>query len=391
MTVVAAAALVLTSGCQSTSKAPSVAQQAASVQGSAPAVSVSPSAPATPAVITLEPAGGAPVRADQAVTVSVAGGSLTSVSVTSSAGAKLAGSVEGSQWRLTDPLAPGQTYKLTATAQGGDGVPVTKAATFSTKQADGLVSTTLIPGDDWDVGVGMPVIVVFSRAVKNKAAAEKGLIVEATPATEGAWRWFSATEVHWRPKSYWTPGTAVKVTAAMSNVEVAPGLWGKRTTTAKFTVGRSQILTVDVAAHNMTVNRDGKMIRTIPVTTGKAGYRTRGGIKVIMDRESQVRMDAATLGRDKNDPEYYNLLVNWALRLTYSGEFLHSAPWSVGSQGRANVSHGCTGMSPTNAKWLYDNSKIGDVVVYKNSTRPLEWGNGYTEWNMSFDKYASGA
>ena len=101
-------------------------------------------------------------------------------------------------------------------------------------------------------------------------------------------------------------------------------------------------------------------------------------------------MDAATAGTDPKDPNYYNLTVHWALRLTYSGEFLHAAPWSVAAQGHANVSHGCTGMSDANAKWIFDHSQIGDVVVFTGSKRPLEWGNGYTVWNTSFADWASG-
>ena len=175
-----------------------------------------------------------------------------------------------------------------------------------------------------------------------------------------------------------------------SSVEVRPGVWGSRTTTSTFRIGAAQISTVDMRTHTLTVRRSGKIIKVIPVTTGKAGFRTRTGIKVIMSREAQVSMDAATTGTDPKDPDYYNLIVRWALRLTYSGEFLHAAPWSVGSQGRANVSHGCTGMSDAQARWMYDYSKIGDVVVYTGGTRALERGNGYTGWNMPFAKWAAG-
>ena len=155
--------------------------------------------------------------------------------------------------------------------------------------------------------------------------------------------------MQWRPKDYWPAGTKVKVTAAVGGVEFSPGVWGRRTVTSAFSIGARQISTVDIAKHTLTVTRNGKVIKVIPVTTGmtnsKPTFPTRGGIKVIMSREASVRMDAATTGTDPKDPNYYNLTVHWALRLTYSGEFLHAAPWSVASQGKANVSHGCTGMS----------------------------------------------
>ncbi|MFN8078831.1 MAG: Ig-like domain-containing protein [Kineosporiaceae bacterium] len=393
----AAAALILavgTSACQPASKtaAGDGAKGSASSSGASTVAGASASATTEPAALNLSPASGSTeVRPDRPVTVDVVHGRISRVRLTTKDGKQLKGEIAGSSWRLTDALAPGTTYTLSALGAGEDGTPVSSTSTFTTLRANRLVSTTLIPGDDWTVGVGMPVIVVFSQPVKNKKAAESALTVTSTPSVEGAWRWFSSTEVHWRPKEYWPSGTKVNVVAAMSKVELADGVWGKRTTTSTFTVGRSQILTVDTARHSLTVRQGDKVVRSIPVTTGKAGFRTRNGIKVIMSRESQVRMDAATLGKDKSDPEYYNLLVNWALRLTYSGEFLHAAPWSVGSQGRANVSHGCTGMSTANARWLYDNSLVGDVVVYTGSARALEWGNGYTEWNMSFDKYAAGA
>jgi lipoprotein-anchoring transpeptidase ErfK/SrfK len=238
-----------------------------------------------------------------------------------------------------------------------------------------------MPGDDWTVGVGMPVVVSFTSPVTNRSAAEKALTVTSTPAVKGAWRWITSTQAQWRPKNYWPADTKVKVTAAMGGVELSSGVWGRRTVTSTFSIGARQISTVDIAKHTLTVTRNGS----------KPTFPTRGGIKVIMSREASVHMDAATTGTDPKDPNYYNLTVKWALRLTYSGEFLHAAPWSVGQQGRANVSHGCTGMSDANAKWMYDHSQVGDVVVYVNSKRPLEWGNGYTAWNKSFDDWAKGA
>jgi len=179
------------------------------------------------------------------------------------------------------------------------------------------------------------------------------------------------------------------VTADLAAVELSPGVWGTDSGTATFEVGSAMVSTVDVANHTMTVRRDGEVLRTIPITTGKDDFETRRGTKVIMTRESTHRMDAATTGIAQDDPEYYDLVVEYVMRLTWSGEFLHAAPWSVGSQGSANVSHGCTGMSTADAKWLFERSKVGDVVEFVGSDRSLEWGNGYTAWNMSFEDWGS--
>jgi len=352
-----------------------------------------PSASPTPVkpTLSISPASSTtPVRADRPVSVSLVNGKLNSVRLTDKAGKQVGGSVDATgTWRNTQPLSAGTSYTVTASAIGEDGEAVQQTSTFTTVKATRLVNTTLIPGDDWKVGVGMPVIVVFSQPVKNKDAALAALKVQSTPSVTGGWRWFSDTEAHYRPKDYWAPGTKVQVTASTSGTELAKGQWGKRTVTTKFEIGSDQRMTVNMAKHTMTFTRDGKTVRTMPVTTGKPGFSTRNGIKVVMDRESQVTMDAATTGIDSTDPDYYNLKVNWAMRLTWSGEYFHAAPWSVGSQGRANVSHGCTGLSTANAKWLYDNVQIGDVAVFSGGSRSLEQGNGYTDWNLPFSAYTA--
>jgi lipoprotein-anchoring transpeptidase ErfK/SrfK len=345
--------------------------------------------------ISVSPADGArSVRPDTPVVVSVKGGAVTSAKLVSSDGENLQGAVDDSGgWRSSEALKPGARYTLTVTAAGSAGT-ATRTTSFRTLVPTAYNRTTVVPGDDWDVGVGMPVVVTFTSPVTNKDAAVKALSVTSTPRVTGAWRWMSDREVQYRPESYWPSGAKVSVKAATGGVELSPGVWGRKTVTTSFTVGRSQISTVDVNAHTLTVRQNGKVIRTIPVTTGmtnsKPTFVTRGGIKVIMSREASVRMDAASTGTDPKDPNYYNLVVHWALRLTWSGEFLHAAPWSVASQGHANVSHGCTGMSDANAKWMFDNSKVGDVVVFVGSKRPLEWGNGYTVWNRSFSDWAKG-
>jgi len=365
-----------------------------SAQSGRSSVTATSAASQAPAVAVAPADGSRSVRPDAPVVVTVHRGAVKSADLVTADGQHVRGRIDGSGgWQATDSLKPATTYTLHVTAKNDSGLSTSKTSSFTTLTPKAYNRVVLVPGDDWNVGVGMPVVATFGQPVANKDAAEKALTVTSTPSVKGAWRWISSSEAQWRPQKYWPSGTKVKVTAAVGGVELSSGVWGRRTVTSSFTVGHAQISTVDVTKDTLTVRRDGKVIKVIPVTTGmtnsKPGFVTRGGIKVIMSREASVRMDAASTGTDPKDPNYYNLVVRWALRLTYSGEFLHAAPWSVASQGRANVSHGCTGMSDANAKWMYDNSQIGDVVEFVGSKRPLEPGNGYTAWNMPFSDWAA--
>lgn len=349
-----------------------------------------------PAVAFSPESGATQVRPDAQIVITAAQGRLDSVNVRTSSGKTLAGQLEpdGSVWRSSGILATATDYTATAVATTKDGEHKTETSTFTTLKPKATLGVEAItPGDNWTVGVGMPIMIQFAGAVQNREAVESRLTVTTTPVVEGAWHWMNSRQVWWRPKVYWPSGTKVQMTAAINGAEVSEGVWGRRTYSTKFTVGSAIVSTVDVNRHTLTVTKDGKFVRTLPVTTGlpTPKYRTRNGIKVVMDKKPEETMDAASTGTEKDDPEYYNLKVKWAMRLTWSGEYTHAAPWSVGQQGRANVSHGCTGMSTANAKWLYDFSKIGDVIVYKNSPRPLEPGNGYTAWEYSWPKWVAGS
>jgi lipoprotein-anchoring transpeptidase ErfK/SrfK len=146
------------------------------------------------------------------------------------------------------------------------------------------------------------------------------------------------------------------------------------------------VSTVDMKAHTMTVRRGGQVVKVIPVSTGKPGpaTETRYGTKVIIRKEGEVTMDSSTVGIEKGDPDYYKIDTQWNLRVTWTGEYLHSAPWSVGAQGSANVSHGCVNMSPANAKWMFENSKVGDVVDFTGSGRRFEPHEGIGVWMYDF-------
>ena len=339
--------------------------------------------------------GGVPV--DQVVELTAEQGTFESVEVTSG---KQRRTVRGrldkgaTRWTSTQRLEPGLRYRVRTVAVDEDG---RKAQGRSSFQTDDLTLSeqtfpSIAPLQGETVGVGMPVIMTFDVAVTDRAAIERHLSVESSPQQAGAWHWISDNEVHWRPRTFWQPGTDVAVTADINSIPAGNGIYGQLSRTTSFSVGDAMVSRIDVARHRMKVFRNGTLLRTIPVSAGKPGFITRSGTKVIIEKFRAKRMDAATTGIDRDDPEYYNLSnVEYAMRVTYSGEFLHAAPWSVASQGRANVSHGCVGMSTRNAAWVYDISRRGDVVEVTGTNRQMTLTNGYGDWNASFADYRLGS
>ena len=335
------------------------------------------------------------VTVDTIVTADAENGSITEATlVTADGKSKVSGRVTGTQWVASERLEPGTQYKLTVKGTGDDKEEGTLERTFTTEaltlQQQTYPSVAPLKGET--VGVGMPVIVTFDIPVKNKALFERNMDVTTDKDVEGSWSWISDTVAHYRPKDFWPAGTNVKVNLRLNGLPAGNGIYGQQDQKVPFKIGRKIVSTVDIAAHRLIVRIDDKAVRTIPVSTGDTKHRTRQGTKVIMEKFPKVDMDAATTGVDSEDPDYYDISdVKWAMRVTNSGEFLHAAPWSAASHGRANVSHGCTGMSTANADWLYHQSKRGDVVKFKNSPRGMEDQNGWTDWNVSWDEWKSGS
>ncbi|GAB2755101.1 Ig-like domain-containing protein [Nocardioides pakistanensis] len=334
-----------------------------------------------------------PVPVDELLEVSVEDGTLRKV-VVRGAGQPLAGALtaDGERWEATDRLEPGERYRIRAVVEGAGGSSTFRSA-FRTQELslDQQTYPSIAPLQGETVGVGMPVIVQFDVPVTDRASIERHLTVTSTPRQAGSWHWVSDTEVHWRPKRYWEPGTEVTVDADINSVPAGDGIYGQVSRTVSFEIGDSVISKVDVAAHRMKVFVNGDLARTMPISAGKPGFITRSGTKVIIEKVRDKVMDAATLGIAKSDPEYYRLDVEYAMRVTYSGEFLHAAPWSASSQGVANVSHGCVGMTTENAAWLFGITKRGDVVEVTGSDRQMGLYNGYGDWNASFEEYAEGS
>jgi len=330
------------------------------------------------------------------LTVSAENGRLSTVDVAGSGDVgALTGAIsgDGATWEASDRLEPGTTYTVKAKVRGDDGDLVTKRQKFSTEDLtldqQTYASVAPLPGET--VGVGMPVIVTFDVPVTDRASMEQHMTVTTTPAQPGTRHWLSDTVVHYRPKNYWQAGTTVDVNLDVNGVAAGNGIYGQEDRQVAFKIGDAHIYKVDMKTHQMKVTSNGKLLRTIPITTGEQPkFTTRSGIKVIMEKFDAKRMNSETVGI--TGPDAYDIdNVQWAMRVTNSGEFIHAAPWSVGSQGHANVSHGCTGMSTSNADWLYHMSVRGDVVTYTGTERTIEPGNGYDDWNMSWKDYKAGS
>jgi len=348
--------------------------------------------PASAPVIKVSAAHNDNWRPNRPVRVSVDGGTVQEVSITSSSGESVTGRMKAhrTRWVSSPHLSYGTRYTVHVKAADHSGVTAQTEATFRTQQPKALVNTYITPGRGV-FGVGMPIIVSFTKPVPNKAAAQRALSVTTSPQQTGGWYWVGDQMVRWRPKTYWQPGTKVQVKANLKGVDLGKGVWGGSDNSSSFSIGQAMISTVNIGDHTLTVRRDGQVLRTIPVTTGKPGWDTRIGIKVIMSKQYEVTMNASTIDVPKNSPNWYRLKVYWDMRLTWSGEFLHAAPWSVAYQGHENVSHGCTGMSTADAQWLYENSHVGDVVDYVNGVKPMEPWNGYTDWNIPWSQWQQGS
>jgi lipoprotein-anchoring transpeptidase ErfK/SrfK len=237
----------------------------------------------------------------------------------------------------------------------------------------------------------MPIRVYFENPVTDRKAALARMKVTTSVPTVGAWRWFSATEVHWRPKAYWKPGTKVALDTDLRGVSLGAGTYGSANADRHiaFTIGASHVSIADAKTHRMKVWINGKLTKNFPASLGKEvpGRFTHNGVHVVTDKKASMTMDSTTFGLAL-DAGGYRVPVKFATRISNGGEFVHSAPWSVAQQGKENVSHGCVNLSPANAQWFYGISQPGDVVQVTGTPVPLtgkdtdipDWTIPWSQW-----------
>ncbi|MEU7072229.1 Ig-like domain-containing protein [Streptomyces narbonensis] len=336
-------------------------------------------------------------------------GRLADVTVTDRRGRKVAGvpSADGTRWDSVTAMPAGGHYTARLVVERTDGGARPEAPhrhvarlEFRTAVAPAgeRLTVTFGPESGRTYGVGQPITAQLSHPVPAdepgaRRRVERALQVRSEPRVEGAWHWVDDDTLHYRPRGYWPSHATVRVHSGLDGLRVGSGLNGGRSRPLTLTTGERVEAVTDVAALVMTVFRDGRAVRTIPVTTGKAGYRTRGGIKVVLGKEPLVRMRGDSIGIARGSRDYYDLKVRWATRVTWSGEYLHAAPWSLDAQGSENVSHGCTGMSTEDAAWLFRTVREGDLVrVVNGYGKPMApFGNGFGDWNLSWAEWRRGS
>ncbi|GAA1110543.1 L,D-transpeptidase [Nocardiopsis metallicus] len=300
------------------------------------------------------------------------------------------------EWVSDWNLRPGSEIVVTATAENGSGEETEFSAEFTTHDAvpgQRLELVSNFPSSGDTVGVGMPVVINFDLPVSNKAQVENSMNVVAEKEVAGAWNWVTDQMAVFRPEQYWEAYQEVTVDLNLAGVEASEGVFGVRNYQINFEIGRELIATMHVPDHEMVIEIDGEEDRVIEVSNGAANRRfdtTTSGVHVLMERYTQLTMDSATVGIPEDAPGSYRVDVNYAVRTSNSGEFVHEMS-ANGNIGSANTSNGCTNMRYDDAKWFFDNTLMGDILDTTGTDREFEWDNGWGYWQKSWDEWLEGS
>ncbi|HEY9408022.1 MAG TPA: Ig-like domain-containing protein [Jiangellaceae bacterium] len=339
---------------------------------------------------------------DQPVTLSVGNARIESAEVTLEGGAALDGAVGDDErsWVSTAEPEPGASYAVSVVASDAYGLQHTLTGALSVAGVpDGnRLTLSMQPAKGEVVGVGAPIVVRFDQAVDDREAVEGAMHVASAPQVVGSWHWVSSTEAHFRPKETWPAGAQVAVNLDLNGVRAGDDLWGGRSYDLAFEVGPAQVAKVDAATHTMSIVVDGQTVNSWDTSLGAPEFATRNGTYVVLSKEEKRQMTScnADITCDPASPEFYDLEVDWAVRLSWSGTFVHSAPWSEGSQGSDNVSHGCINLSDANGQAFFSMVRYGDLVTVANSSRGPEdlvskGDPGMVDWNIPWAEYVAGS
>lgn len=364
--------------------------EAASAIRSAPGVA---SPVVAPVKVDITPADAAKqVNPAKPVSVKVGNGRIESVTLTSTSGETVEGTfaADGSSWSATAPLKFNTEYSYTYVVTDGAGRETTATQSFNTVSSSHEADAAIYPLDGMKVGVGQPLQVVFSEPVVNRAAVEKAIKITSSAGQSGAFHWFSDTMVRYRPKTFWAANSTVTMDMKLFGVDLGNGQIANFNKKVNIHFGDKKVAIADAAAHTFTLSVNDKVVKTLPVSMGDKRFPSARGYAVLMEKNRHDHFRASSIGLKPGDPAYYgNVDVEYAIRLTLSGAYIHQALESAYPFiGNTNVSHGCIGFAPDGAAWVFDNMTTGDVVQIINTEGDYAAvDDGYGDWNIPWAEY----
>ncbi|MBN9644144.1 Ig-like domain-containing protein [Corynebacterium mendelii] len=385
--IAAAATVTAVTGCSSTDAAQqTVAETAAETTTSA--VSATTTSKPLPAVASVKD-GTKNYNPTEPVTVKAVEGTFTDIQMTNQDGKVVESTLSEDKktWTTAEVLGYYRTYTIKATTSNG----ATMTTVFSTIEPDSITDVALSPLDGSVVGVGQVLSFRFGQSIADRKAAQDAITITTEPHVDGAFYWLNDYLVRWRGEEFFQPGTKIDVNVDLYGKNLGGGVWGNRDNSASFTIGDKVVSVADSNSKTVTVYRNDEAIRTIPISMGMPEFPTPNGTYVVGDQYDELVMDSSTFGLPVDDPQGYRTKVQYATQMSWSGIYVHAAPWSVWAQGSQDVSHGCLNMSTANAKWFMDQAKRGDVVIVKNTNGGVLSGyDGLGDWNIPWEEWSKG-
>jgi lipoprotein-anchoring transpeptidase ErfK/SrfK len=370
----------------------SIGSEATSPERTTPGLAVPVVAPAQ---LTVSPADGAnQVNPAAPVSLKVSNGRIERVALTSDTGDAVEGtlSADGAGWTASGALKFNTRYSYTFSVVDGAGRKSNTTRSFTTVSTANEADAAIYPLDGMKVGVAQPLQITFSEPVLNRDAVEKAIKISSTSGQAGDFHWFSNTMVRYRPESFWTANSTITMDMQLFGVDLGKGQIGNFNKKVTVHIGDKKVAVADATAHTFTASVNDQKIGQWPATMGDTRFPSARGYLVFMEKYRVEHMDASTIGLKPGDPAYYGQLdVNYATRLTPSGEFIHQATDSAMPYlGVANLSHGCIGLGPDGAKWVFDNMTSGDVVQVINTEGDFaNFDDGFGDWNIPWAQYAN--
>ncbi|MCW2642442.1 MAG: erfk/ybis/ycfs/ynhg family protein [Dactylosporangium sp.] len=326
------------------------------------------------------------------------GDTLVAVDLADDKGKRVTGKLrdDASSWVPDDPLDYATSYTATVTARSAAGKSVTRTTKFTTMGRPGnRMDSHLYMADHATYGQAMPIVIEFKQggvAPADRAGVERRLFISSEPAQPGVWHWDSNTQVEYRPKDFWQPGTKIHGRLALGGLPVGGGRYGQQDITIDAAIDTvKRVIEVDNASKQLTAKQDGQVAKTMPVSLGRPEHPSFSGTMTIMEKLDKTTFDSSTYGTPVNSKDGYRTDVQFAERLSWDGQFIHAAPWSVADQGHTNVSHGCVNVALDNGQWIYNWVKVGDPVIVRGTELHLGQGNGWTAWDLPWDEFVKGS